>query len=140
MPLTRGNVTYASRIMLPVHIVFSSWLGLAWLAQDSTRTAVPSLYALRGVWPIQNTGIVLVVVGVIALLGVLSHRRVVAAVALGMGALAYLILTGFIAWPLLSGAGSFSSPAWPLYVALAHFASMVSLARDTPNDHRGSAA
>lgn len=133
MPLTRGNVTAASRIMLPAHIIFSTWLGLAWLLQADIRTAVPALYALRNLWPIQATGVVMLAVGIAALAGVLSHQRPLAAVALGMGALTYLGLGAAIGWSSLHSGGSLSAPAWPLYVAVCHMASMVSLARDSAN-------
>lgn len=139
MRLTRATVTRASRVMLPAHVLFSAWLGAGWMLQGSARTAVPALSSLRAVWPIESTGIVLFSLGVLAALALLLHQRVLAGVCLSTGALAYLVLAGFVAWPLLHGVGSFSAPAWPLYVATAHFASMLSVVFDEGNPERTSA-
>lgn len=130
--LTKASVTRASRIMLPVHCLFSTGLGLAWLLQDGARTAVPALSAVRSVWPIWATGAVILCVGLISVAGLLSHKRAIAATSLGMGALTFLILAVLITLPIAHDGASFSAPLWPLYVAFAHVASMVSLAMDSP--------
>lgn len=141
MTLTRATVTAASRIMLPVDAILSAWIGAAWALQSDARTAIPSLYALRHVWPISATGAVLVILAVAVTVGLLLHNRAITAMALGASVVAYVFLAVAISWSLAGGqVASWSAPAWPLYVAVAHFASLVSLAQyELTDDHRNGA-
>lgn len=128
-------VTAASKVAVPAHIILSAWIGAAWVIQDSTRTAVPALYALRSWWPIQVTGFVILAIGLAAAVGLLTGSDTVAAVALSMNGLTFLVLAGFVAASLFQGPASYSAPAWPLYVAGCHLASVVSIAKD--NERQG---
>lgn len=135
MTLTRPSVTAASRIMLPVEAILAAWIGVAWAVQSDARTAIPSLYALRSIWPISATGAVLVILAAAITLGMVLGNRTVTAVALGAGTVAYLFLAGAIAWSLAGGqTASWSAPALPAFGAAAHFASLVSLAKGEYTD------
>lgn len=141
MPFTRKTITAASRIMLPADAVLSGWIGVAWATQSDVRTAIPSLYALRHIWPISATGTVLVILALVVTLGVIVGNRALTAMALGAGVVAYLFLSLAVTWSLAGGQlASWSAPAWPLYVAVAHFASLISLAKDELTDDKGNGA
>src|SRR5690349_9660484 len=114
----RATVTRASRLMVPTHALFSSALGAIWATQASERTAVPSLYALRHVWPIQATGGVLFCIGLLGFAAMLVHKRTLAATLLMAGSIAYALLTVAVLASLqATDLASFSAPLWPAYVA-----------------------
>lgn len=149
VPVTRANVTSASRIMLPVYVLFSGALGLVWLLQDTNRTN-RSLTALAAHWPVPATGAVLVVLAVLILGSLLTRLRVAAAVAVAAAGMAYLVLGVIfmgplglgltLGWPLLqirNPAASLSAPFWPWFVAVAHFASVASLVAEESTDPAG---
>lgn len=138
MPLTRANVTRASRIMLPAHAIVSAGIGAAWFIQDDVRTRIPALYSLRDIWPIQATGMLLLSIGILVAVAILAQRRELAAVMLLAGALAYTFLAVVIAVSVASHPGSYSAPLWPLYIAAAHLASALSLASDEYTDPDGT--
>jgi xanthine/uracil permease len=137
MPLTPSNVTIASRVMLPAHTLLSLGIGLAWAFQSDHRTNNANLAVLRQ-WPIAATGTILVVLAASVAAGMLSRRRVLAAVALIMGGLVYLFLAGTILAAAFHHPASWSAFLWPLYVATAHFASALSLAHDEVTDAEGN--
>lgn len=138
--LTKRTVTLASRVMLPTHAAFSGLLGAAWAFQSPSRTNVPALTYLRGLWPIPYTGIILLTLsGVIVGAMLLRDRRLVA-LALSAGVFIYLCLALGTAASLnpavadlfppvlmIDDHASLSAPLWSLYVASAHLASMVSV-------------
>jgi hypothetical protein len=141
VPLDRDHVTIASRIMLPAHVLLSAWVGAAWMFQGAIRTQVPALYALRHVWPLPATGFVLALGAVVVVGAMLSKHRAVAAIALGASGLMYLVLTGFVVAAFFqdaAGSPSFAAPAWTLYPAVAHLASLASLAFDELTDDSGN--
>lgn len=129
MPLSKANVTIASRLMLPTHAIFSTYLGVTWAIQDPTRTHTKALTVLN-VWPIEATGVILAAFGVALVAGLLSQRRTIAAIALAANVIVYLALAGIILAASISAHASWSAAAWPVYIAVAHFASMLSLAND----------
>lgn len=135
----RTTVTRASRIMLPAHAAFSTALGTAWVLQADERTAIPSLYALREIWPIQATGGVLLGLGVLGVVAMLTHRRTLAATCLMAGCIGYVLLTVAILWSLpVMPTASYSAWLWPAYVASAHLATVLSLAADEYTDEYGT--
>jgi hypothetical protein len=137
MPLIPSRVTIASRVMLPAHAAFSLYVGFTWVFQADIRTQVPALYALRDLWPIDATGGVILAVGALQLIGMSAHHRAVEAITLIIGCLAYLLLGAAIAASVWTQPASYSAPAWPIYVALAHLASALSLVADEWTDAQG---
>lgn len=137
MPLTRANITRASRVMLPAHALLSGGIGIAWLAQSDVRTRIPALYSLRHIWPIQGTGLLLVCIAALIAVGMATRNRGIAAVMLLAGAGVYLFLAVVIAVSVARHPASYSAPLWALYVAAAHLASALSLASDEFTDDAG---
>src|SRR5689334_18669953 len=137
MPLTKQTVTVASRLMLPVDAVLSLWIGAAWFFQDNVRTHVPALYAVRAVWPIEATGALIFTVGALIVVAMFTRKRVVGATMVLAGCFCYLLLSVAIAVSVWTQPASYSAPAWPLYVALAHLATALSLAADEFTDAVG---
>jgi hypothetical protein len=147
--LTRGTLTTASRIMLPADATFGAALGLTWALQDSSRTNV-SLTAIAGFWPVPYTGWLVVAVAALIVAGMLTNERWVAGLGLAAGVVLYTVLGLVFVAPLELGWGgdapfltvgvgvSLSAPYWPWYLAVAHLASLVSLAQDEFSDSTGN--
>lgn len=125
MPLDRAHTTRASRIMLPTHAVLALGLGVSWLTAPIGPSA--GLQAIAAVWPLRNTGIVLIVFGVVELVALLSGNRDVDAIALACGALVFTGLAVMSAFGHVTGTSWGGIMVW-IYIAICHTASMVSLA------------
>lgn len=128
MPLTRGTVTAASRIMLPTYVIFFAWVGGNWALTDSHRLGEsPALRYAATLLPMPMWGCLLVAVSILIAVALLSHRRDlcrfalwIAAIALGLFAVIFA-LAGFVS------VASPSAAAWPLLGAAACIASERSL-------------
>lgn len=140
MPFDRMHVTRSSRIMLPFYVLFDLALGWTWVAQDAERTNA-SLQALRGVWPIAGTSVVLFVCAALLIVSLVLKRRALCGFTLMLGSLTYFALAVIFCLPLQlswdwgalpflhlgdSGA-SLSAPYWPVVPAVAHLASMITI-------------
>lgn len=128
MPLTRETVTIASRLMLPVYMVVSGYIGLCYILSPDERLQGASLAVARLLLPMWAWGLLALVLAGGVLVAILSHSRGVAVVALCMGAAAYLVWACFYAISIwVDPAASYVSPIWPLLASAAHVASALSL-------------
>jgi len=133
MPLTRQNVTAASRVMLPAYVVLTGTIGLVYTLDPGHRLAdVPALTVARMLMGGSMTGWGLLFLGVTAILlaAFLSHRRLLFVLGL------YLCGATFAMWACLYGAStvttpgtSLLSPVFPLFVCACCYASAKSLLR-----------
>ena len=130
MPLTRANVTAASRLTLPMYPALYFGVGLAFLLQDPTRTSGPAFDVARSIMGIHAWGLIFATVAAVETWALLSqHRRpYVLALIPGAG------LAGFWAVVLFGSAigspfVSYTSGMWVAGMAVAQAASARSLAR-----------
>lgn len=128
MPLDRANVTRASRIMLPVYVVFFAAIGLNYLLTPHVRLiASPALYATDRVMPLHAWGALFLAAAALMVVALLLRRRPLYMYALLLCAISMGLFT------LAAIAAPFSSQAtpggwvWPGFVVAACFASYRSL-------------
>lgn len=128
MPLTRENVTVASRVMLPAYALFFGTVGLSLLLtpQERLRQTPAFKYADRvidlDVWGL----CFLALAGGLFLALALHHRNLYRGM---LGAaivwmLAYATMTAVAAF---NGQTTYAAWAWPTFVAVACWASLVSI-------------
>jgi hypothetical protein len=124
MPLTRDSVTIASRVMLPTYTAFALFLGIVYVTDPDGRLAHSTSFP---VLPTAVWGVGFVVVGLLQIAAMIQRDR----------RLYVLSLAPLLVWCLLWGLAlvysaardgtSFTAPAFPLFVAFACWASMLSL-------------
>lgn len=132
--LARNTTTRGSQIALPAHAFFSVAMGVAWVWQ-APLSASAGLQALESVWPLRNTAIVLVCLGVVELLMLLLvHNRAAEAITLAAAAVVMASLAGMSVGGHVPGTSWGPVIVW-VYIATVHVASVVSLAF---NESRGS--
>lgn len=139
MPLTIRRVATADKIMVPAHAAFSGIVGALWIGQSPQRLASPSLSSLADLISLENAGYVLLGQGLLIGAAMLARNRDVAAAALGAGVFVYLGLGYLMADATGQPGASYSAPLWPIYVAVGHLATVMSLALDRPDDTSGKA-
>lgn len=130
MPLTRANVTAASRVMLPLYPALYLAVGVAFLTQAATRTSGPAFDVAKMVIPIPAWGLLFAGVAVVEIVALVAHNRRAYQFALIPGA----GLAGFWAVVITSSATqslfvSYTSGMWVAGMAVAQAASARSLAR-----------
>lgn len=129
MPLTRANVTVASRIMLPTYVAFFAALGLSYLfGPHAPLAASPALAFADDVMPLAAWGGVFLGCSVLMVFALVVHRRLLFRFALRMCALSMLVWAAILLLATLAGDASASAPAWSAFVATACLASDRSLA------------
>lgn len=130
MPLTRDNITAASRIMLPLYVLLYLSVGLAFLLQAPGRTDGPAFEAPKSLLPIEAWGWLFFVVGAAELIALALRRRSLYQHALIVGAgLAAFWAVVIFASALSSPLVSYTSGMWVAGMAVAQAASARSLAR-----------
>jgi hypothetical protein len=135
VPLTRQTVTAASRVMLPVYPILAAWMGVAYLFGGPARTSGASYTAAKSWLPIPTWGAMFIVLAVLLLIGYAQRSRPMVAFALTVTAAAYTVWAACFVWSLFTVTdASLVAPAWPLFVAVACFASATSVIR-SEGDH-----
>ena len=129
--LNRGAVTQGSLIILPAYPALFGGLGLFLLLQDPRRTSFAAYEPAKEIISIQSWGAIFLVIAILELFGLVLKNRAVFKAALTVGA----GVSGFWAALLLSSAlydpgVSWTGGIWIVFVAIAHIASVRSLARD----------
>ena len=128
MPLTRANVTAASRVMLPVYVITFCWIGGSWAFTDEGRLIkTPALEYANAVLPLPFWGVLLVWTGLLILGAILSGRRDFCRLALWVGLVVMGVFCALFTFAAAYGQASPSAPAWPFIIAAACFASDRSL-------------
>ena len=124
MPLTKENLTVASRIMLPTYVVVFAWLGLNYLLTSKTRlNKSPTLRYADMVVDIRALGILLLAAALIMLGALASRHRTAARYALLLAGTCFLILLGVFLAAMFRSEASPSAAAWPFLGAAACAAS-----------------
>jgi len=133
MPLTKANVTAASRVMLPTYVVMTAVIGLVYLLDPLGRLervhALTAQRMLMGgqMWP---WGLVFLGLSVVMLAAFRQHRRTWFVFALYGCAVAFLMWAILYAVSIfLDPATSLLAPVYPLFVVRACRASAKSLLR-----------
>lgn len=133
---SRATITRASRVMVPMYIAFSGYVGACWILQDSSRGG-PALGKLGTWWPVSYSGAVLFTLAGAMLLFAVTGNRALVGIAIAADGVAYLGLCAAFTIALLDTTASFSAPAWPLGWAIAHIASLASLTAGEYHDDTG---
>lgn len=128
MPQDRAHLTIAQRVMRRVDLGFFSVIGASFTFTPLERlVATPGLAYLNSWVSIRLVGLILLVGATGLAYAMWSHRRIVTVVVLvacmaWMGAFAVALI-----FAAIFGDASFAAWAWPGYVALACWASLLSL-------------
>ena len=128
MPLTRDNITAASRVMLPTYVVFFAVLGANYLIADGTATATPALAFTNALMPLPVWGAVFLACSTLMAVALIVHKRLLYRFALRMCGLSMAVWACIIAWASFSGDATPFAAAWAGFVAAACYASDRSLA------------
>lgn len=124
MPLIRANITRASRIMLPVYVIFFAWVGINYVITPKHRLLEsPALRYLDDVLDLRSVGLVLCAASVMMLVALLSRSRDLSRYALLLGLLCFVgLFVAFVAAAVV-GEASPSAGAWPFLGTAACLAS-----------------
>lgn len=131
LPLARGLVSEASRIMLPIYVFAGYWIGYWYTFGPEKKLHGPSLTYAREVLPMQVWGVFALALATLIVAACLMHRRGPVVLALCVGGVCYLVWCYFY---LRAGIAvpdaSMVTPVWPLIAGAAHFASAIALSYD----------
>lgn len=128
MPLTRANVTVASRLMLPTYPLLAAGVGLNYLiASDRLLEAGVFYQVADRIVPLQVWGVVFLAVAVVMTAALVSRSRFgyELALALMAGAMSVWVAVGLLA--AVRNGGSYTGALWPGFVIVACIASFRSL-------------
>jgi hypothetical protein len=128
MPLTRANVTVASRLMLPTYPILSGLVGLNYLVATDRLLAAGVFYRVADqIVPLQVWGTVFLVVAAIQVIALVSRSRLGYEVGLTVmaGSMMTWALVGLAA--AVRSGGSYTATLWPAFVVVACVASFRSL-------------
>lgn len=126
--LSSTTVTRAARIMLPAYPVLCLWLAASYaLTPRSRLTESPPLAVLDGLAPMPVWGVLFLGIALtqVAALGMGRRWLYQAALAVMVGLMGFLGLVYVAA--LFEGMVSTSAAAWPIFVAVACWASLLSI-------------
>lgn len=130
-PLTRSSVTQGSQVILPAYPILFLVIAGFFLFQDASRTSGAAFEVALMLTPVKGWAIIFLVVGAVEVFCLMGHKRrtFMWSLVAGTG------LCTFWAILLFAAAGrnetvSWTSGVWVLFAAVAHIASVRSLARD----------
>lgn len=127
MPLTRDNVTAASRVMLPTYVLFFAAVGANYVTDAPRLQQSPSLHYANTLLPLQAWGGFFLCCAAIMAAALLSHRRTAYRFALWLCIVSMGVWSGVFALAAINSIASFTAPAWPAIVAVACYATDRSL-------------
>jgi hypothetical protein len=137
MPLDRAHVTVASRIMLPMYVVFFAVVGANYLTASMTRLqASPMLRYADRLMSIRVWGALFLGCALLMLAALIRHNRSLYRYGL------FVCFFSALTWTAVAIAGIFAEPvsysawAWPALVAAACMASNRSLAKGELDEPR----
>lgn len=129
--ITRETVTAASRVMLPVYVVFFGWIGGAYfLGNRDTLLQTPALNYADQLLDLRVWGVLSLCVAAAVLAALVGGSRNLLAFALLFGFLCCLVWCGVFVAASILGTASPAVGAWPFLAAAACFASYRSVARE----------
>lgn len=124
MPLTRAKVTIASRVMLPTYPTFAAWIGLVYATDPDSRLAGSPAFPLL---PTTVWGVGFIVGAACLSCALVAGDRDLYAKALAPLLIWLGVWAAALAWSAIFDGTSFSAPAFPLFGAVACWATMLSL-------------
>lgn len=125
--LTRGEVTTASRIMLPTYVVLFAVIGVNYVATGPRLVESPALEYADRFLPLPAWGGMFLAGAVVMVVALLMRVRLWFRFALWVGIVCLTIWAGlFVAAAVFSNASP-SAWVWPAFAAVACFASNQSL-------------
>lgn len=128
MPLDRHHVTVASRIMLPVYVVFFAALGVNYtFAPIGRLVESPGLAYAHSLAPLRAWGCVFLLACLTMLAALLTKRREWFRFALALCGLTMGIFSVVMGIAIFAGEASATGWTWPLFVVAACIASYRSL-------------
>lgn len=131
MPLTWGNITAASRIMLPAYIGLTLVIGIVYLTNPLGRLgSVHALAAPRLLMPMPLWGVGFLAIAAIMVAAIAKHERVRFVFALYLCAATFFLWGCMYAWSIfLDERVSVLAPVYPWFVVICCCASAKSLLR-----------
>lgn len=127
MPLTRDNVTAASRIMLPTYPILFGTVGVNYLVDADRLHGSPALSFVDGLMPLPGWGLAFLGAAVLMVYALIRRERIVYRFALWVCMLASAVFALGLAAAVIFGTASFTAPVWPAFVARCCWASERSL-------------
>lgn len=124
-PLSRSTVTLGSRVMLPTYPAFALYIGFVYATDPAARLAGSSAFPLlpTAVW-----GAGFVTAGAVLVAALLVGRRSLYVFSLSPLLLWLLVWAAALGGNAAVADGSFSAPAFPAFIAVTCWATMLSLA------------
>jgi hypothetical protein len=130
MPLTRSNVTVASRIMLPTYVVLTTMFGLVYVIDPfGSLGNISALRFQRSVMPMAAWGAILLALSALMVVAFTRQSRMLFAFALACCAMTWFLWGGMyaVSVALAPTEASLNAPILPWFVSVACVASMASL-------------
>lgn len=129
MPLTRGTITAASRVMLPVYVVFFTLLGLTYLLTPLSRLlASPGLAYADALLSLRVWGGLFLVAAVVMAAAMVTQSRIAFRFALILCGLSMATFTAALMVAIFKSEASPAAWSWSAFVVAACVASERSLA------------
>lgn len=128
MPLDRAHVTVASRIMLPAYPLFAAGIGLSLILTPLDRLSeTPAFRYVAELAPLRLWGAVFLTVAAVLVVALLVRRRPAYVLGLSLMCMWMLGWAGLLVASAIKEESSWSAWTWPLFVAVACYASLASL-------------
>lgn len=130
-PLAKDKVTQGSQVILPAYPILFLVIAGFFLFQNESRTEGDAFEVALMVLSIRGWGVVFLVIGAFEVSCLFSHRRLpfMWSLVVGTGMCAFWAILLF-ASATRNDSVSWTSGVWVLFAAVAHIASVRSLARD----------
>lgn len=129
MPLTKKNMTIASRVMLPIYPAFALGAGVSFVATPLDRLLnSPTLQFANKLIPLSLWGYGYLAVALVLLGALLARDRRAYRLALAVMLVWMAFYTAVTLWAAFAGGASFSAWTWPAFIVAACWATELSLA------------
>jgi hypothetical protein len=130
-PLAKDKVTQGSQVILPAYPILFLLIAGFFLFQNESRTQGDAFAVALMVLSIKGWGLVFLTIGAVEVSCLFSHRRIMFmwSLVLGAGMCTFWSILLF-ASATRNDSVSWTSGVWVLFAAVAHIASVRSLARD----------
>lgn len=129
MKVTRESVTSASRVMMPVYVIFFGWIGSAYFFSGPDMLETPALLYANDILDLRVWGVLSLCVAAAVLAAMVGGSRGLLSYALLFGFLCCCVWTAVFVAAAVFGEGSNAGGAWPMLAAAACFASYRSVSR-----------
>lgn len=129
MPLDRQHITIASAVMLPAYAILDALFGVVFISDPEHRLGLaPSLVAAREYLTLPLWGVMWIALTALMTFALIVKARWVFVVALALNIAAWALWAVVVELAVIDQANvSYLAGALPLFVAVASFASLLSL-------------